>query len=126
MPCSLCGDEICRCFSDPASAAPGLLSDDLSSADLCLTSEAPSLEMEPASETASQANTASSGALAAEDSSAWRTEVSARLSRYHSRRKPRPRRYPSLTLRFDEGNTTSMPLERPFLRHVSNQALAFD
>jgi hypothetical protein len=82
--------------------------------------------MEPASETASQANTASSGALAAEDSSAWRTEVSARLSRYHSRRKPRPPRYPSLTLRFDEGNTTSMPLERPFLRHVSNQALAFD
>jgi uncharacterized RDD family membrane protein YckC len=37
----------------------------------------------------------------AEDGSLWRQEVSARLNRYHSRRKPRPPRYPSLRLRFE-------------------------
>jgi hypothetical protein len=131
MPCLFCGDEICRCSPSPACATPGLLSADLSSKDLSSAalpseSEALSLEVEPASEAASQANTASSDSGAAEDSSAWRTELSARLSRYHARRKPRPPRYPSLALRFDEGSSTSLPLERPFLHHASNQALAFD
>jgi len=37
-----------------------------------------------------------------EDSAAWRQEVAARLNRYHSRRKPRPPRYPSLRLRFED------------------------
>jgi uncharacterized RDD family membrane protein YckC len=39
-----------------------------------------------------------------DDSPAWREEVAARLSRYQARRKPRPPRYPSLRLRFEEGN----------------------
>jgi hypothetical protein len=43
---------------------------------------------------------------APEDSSAWRMEVAARLNRYKSRRKPRPPRYPSLRLRFEEKDTT--------------------
>jgi uncharacterized RDD family membrane protein YckC len=37
-----------------------------------------------------------------EDSPAWRQEVAARLNRYQSRRKPRPPRYPSLRLRFED------------------------
>ena len=40
----------------------------------------------------------------AEDSTAWRQEVAARLSRYNSRRKPRPPRYPSLRLRFEDAD----------------------
>jgi uncharacterized RDD family membrane protein YckC len=41
---------------------------------------------------------------APEESTPWRQEVAARLNRYQARRKPRPPRYPSLLLRFDEEN----------------------
>ncbi|MFZ0758546.1 MAG: RDD family protein [Candidatus Sulfotelmatobacter sp.] len=40
--------------------------------------------------------------VVAEDTPAWRMEVAARLNRYQARRKPRPPRYPSLRLRFEE------------------------
>ena len=40
-----------------------------------------------------------------EDSPAWRQEVAARLNRYQSRRKPRPPRYPSLRLRFEDADS---------------------
>lgn len=36
------------------------------------------------------------------DGAAWRQEIAARLNRYQARRKPRPPRYPSLRLRFDQ------------------------
>ncbi len=39
---------------------------------------------------------------AAPDSPTWRAELAARLNRYQSRRKPRPPRYPSLRLRFED------------------------
>ena len=55
--------------------------------------------MPPADETISPENVEQD---ATEDSSAWRMEVAARLNRYKSRRKPRPPRYPSLRLRFEE------------------------
>jgi uncharacterized RDD family membrane protein YckC len=46
-----------------------------------------------------------------EELSAWRDEVAARLSRYRSRRKPIPPRYPSLRLRFEpEKSAREMPL----------------
>ena len=85
-----------------------------------------------------------------DDSPAWRQEVAARLSRYQARRKPRPPRYPSLRLRFEEENhcTNDHPIAdhrserdstRPAgealvessafshrLATVSNQALALD
>jgi uncharacterized RDD family membrane protein YckC len=67
-----------------------------------------------------------------EDSPAWRQEVAARLNRYQARRKPRPPRYPSLRLRFDEGDasTSDISAESPAFPHgvatVSNQALALD
>lgn len=35
----------------------------------------------------------------------WRKEVSDRLNRYHARRRPRPPRYPSLSLKFDAPET---------------------
>lgn len=63
-------------------------------------------------------------------SPAWRQEVAARLNRYQARRKPRPPRYPSLRLRFEEphiaipeGCTPAFPAPMP---PVCNQALALD
>jgi hypothetical protein len=38
------------------------------------------------------------------DCTAWRQEIAARLNRYQSRRKPRPPRYPSLRLRFEQSD----------------------
>jgi uncharacterized RDD family membrane protein YckC len=66
-----------------------------------------------------------------EDSVAWRQEVAARLNRYQARRKPRPPRYPSLRLRFeDEENSARAAVESgnvpPISAPVSHQALALD
>jgi hypothetical protein len=69
----------------------------------------------------------------AEDSSAWRQEVAARLNRYQARHKPRPPRYPSLLLRFEEeapapalGGASGDPRFFSQRSTVSNQALALD
>ena len=40
--------------------------------------------------------------LPGQDGSSWRQEVSDRLNRYHARRRPRPPRYPSLRLKFEQ------------------------
>lgn len=65
------------------------------------------------------------------DAPAWRDELSARLNRYRARRKVRPPRYPSLSLRFDAAEvsasaniprTSSLASFEP----VSNHALALD
>jgi uncharacterized RDD family membrane protein YckC len=66
------------------------------------------------------------------DASAWRDELSARVNRYRARRKVRPPRYPSLSLRFEAFESTtsataisgSGPL--PAYESVSNHALALD
>jgi len=55
---------------------------------------------------AESASSAGDNQPAPEDSAAWRQEVAARLNRYQSRRKPRPPRYPSLRLRFEEDEAT--------------------
>lgn len=65
------------------------------------------------------------------DASAWRDELSARLTRYRVRRKAPPPRYPSLRLQFEpvESPTVRMPREtEPFaaFEPVSNHALALD
>jgi uncharacterized RDD family membrane protein YckC len=68
-----------------------------------------------------------------EDSAVWRREVAARLNRYQARRKPRPPRYPSLLLRFDEEDSPRMVNSTPVafgacpsITTASNQALALD
>jgi uncharacterized RDD family membrane protein YckC len=71
---------------------------------------------------------------APEDSPAWRDEVADRLNRYQAKRKPRPPRYPSLQLRFEEEYPTRAareePPETPAFPHsagpTSHQALALD
>jgi uncharacterized RDD family membrane protein YckC len=68
-----------------------------------------------------------------QDSQAWRDEVAARLNRYQARRKPRPPRYPSLQLRFEEEDPTRTACEPdetsafPYsVSTASHQALALD
>jgi|SRR5579863_9374256 len=71
---------------------------------------------------------------ASDDSSLWRQEVAARLNRYQARRKPRPPRYPSLRLRFDDEDPVRTGSGSPddsqaFPQRIttsSNQALAVD
>jgi uncharacterized RDD family membrane protein YckC len=104
MPCPLCG-EICECGSGAGSDAELLAS----------TPETPG-SCEPNSQSAP------------EDSAAWRQELAARLNRYQSRRKPRPPRYPSLRLRFEEDESPRVRTESPIFPQgvVSNHALALD
>jgi uncharacterized RDD family membrane protein YckC len=72
--------------------------------------------------------------VAPEESSTWRLEVSQRLSRYQSRRKPRAPRYPSLRLKFDIGDSPAplggIPLDSHSFpqatSRVSNHAFALD
>jgi uncharacterized RDD family membrane protein YckC len=138
MPCPLCGD-ICRCSSpaqSAASAAPPHAAPETPQAD------APSLPPPTEDWATSLANQS-----ALEDSPAWRQEVADRLSRYQARRKPRPPRYPSLRLRFEEENQPARtedhrsedhsaragsdalvePSPSPYrLATISNHALALD
>jgi hypothetical protein len=66
--------------------------------------------------------------LAAGDSrdESWRKEVSDRLNRYHARRRPRPPRYPSLSLKFDAPETrwsaTARDASSPSVAHAVQQA----
>src|SRR6202162_2248855 len=144
MPCPLCGD-ICRCSSDPHSAAsPRWLTD----ADpfpaistLPAEPEAPDAEVpsrhaagRSISDSDVRSNTDVGRELAPEDSTPWRQEVAARLNRYQARRKPRPPRYPSLLLRFDQEDPSHSvggisADSRTFQQRIvtaSNQALALD
>lgn len=72
---------------------------------------------------------ADSTAIAAE---AWRDELSAKVNRYRARRKVRPPRYPSLSLRFegfDSAPTSNLgggSGALPAFEAMSNQALALD
>jgi hypothetical protein len=143
MPCPLCGD-ICRCSSDGSSAAPPRwLADD--DAHLAFvppqakpqTPDADAPPLSPAVEAAPPGNSNESAPNESgpEDSPAWRQEVAARLNRYQARHKPRPPRYPSLRLPFENdaapaADIDSCPVESPsFPRRMasaSNRALALD
>jgi uncharacterized RDD family membrane protein YckC len=92
MPCPICGD-ICRCPSPAHSAAYSAVLPHAGPE----TPEADALSPPAEDSAPSQRN----GSVP-DDSPAWREEVADRLSRYQARRKPRPPRYPSLRLRFEE------------------------
>ena len=142
MPCPLCGD-ICRCSSDSHSGAlPRWLADNDVTADESLLAAAPAhdLQQPPGADVPDLGPSAESSAPdskdgkqpAPEDSAAWRQEVAARLNRYQLRRKPRPPRYPSLQLHFEEENIrtapdiSAEPSTLPDRMPSSNQALALD
>jgi uncharacterized RDD family membrane protein YckC len=139
MPCPLCGD-ICRCSSDSQSAAsPRWLADDDA-----LRAAAPQQDEAetPGPDVAGLTRAAEASAVignskdgdqpAPEDSAVWRQEVAARLNRYQSRRKPRPPRYPSLQLHFEQegaprtANEVSVAPTLPYQMQASNHALALD
>lgn len=86
MPCPVCG-EICSCSRDPKSVEQEIQAASGASAEN-------SCDLRESLKAESQKNDS--------DGTAWRQEIAARLNRYHSRRKPRPPRYPSLRLQFEQ------------------------
>src|ERR1700689_4047626 len=132
MSCPICG-EICQCssaanacgntsvprwLSDPE-MAPQLAVPEVEDSVSC-TAERPSIE---------QDTIVSSSEESADDSQVWRQEVAARLNQYQARRKPRPPRYPSLRLPFEEPAPAPTTATEPQFFHratVSNHALALD
>lgn len=143
MPCPLCGD-ICRCsIAEYSTASPRWLNDSGSLPDSgpSLASMQGQATCEPRAESTPQsvlpredAEVAPDAQLMPEESSTWRLEVSQRLSRYQSRRKPRAPRYPSLRLKFDVGDSAAPVAGIPLDSHsfpqatsrVSNHAFALD
>jgi uncharacterized RDD family membrane protein YckC len=143
MPCPLCG-EICHCSSVAYSAAPPRwLADDDDARPVVApphaeaeTSGADAHVVPPATEASppSSATPADNSEPVPEDSPAWRQEVADRLNRYQARRKPRPPRYPSLRLQFDQGSSTQTARDTSIessafpqrMATASNHALALD
>lgn len=144
MPCIHCGD-ICSCPSAQASAAvPRWLP---LAEDGPLRPEQTHSQPRRAEAVSEPANAPDFSAVdflaidedrlqteepAQEDSSAWREELANRLNRYQARRKPRPPRYPSLRLHFEDAtsdrslNISADPQAFPQAISISNQALALD
>ena len=116
MNCLQCG-EVCRCNPEPSSTATLRLAPD--------ANDGPVPATQLASETIEQGADADQPD---ETASAWRDELTAKLSNYRARRKPRPPRYPSLRLRFEGDSSSSAPAnsELPAFETVSHQALALD
>lgn len=137
MACSVCGD-ICRCVYGDSTASPRWLAD----GDSCPTPdrgekrpEGPTIAEAPSLPSAGEVSTPNHNARSEmEDDGAWRNEVAERLNRYQAKRKPRPPRYPSLRLRFEEPDSaygsSSAPDDSSFypqnLGSTSQHALALD
>jgi uncharacterized RDD family membrane protein YckC len=123
MNCPVCSED-CRCQVE-AGTAP-------------LAQAGPEVAAEGATPVETAPIAAESGGTAAhgessggkDDASAWRDELSVRLSRYRAKRKMRPPRYPSLRLQFDpaesRGNANAVAAQSPVFESVSDHALALD
>jgi uncharacterized RDD family membrane protein YckC len=131
MPCPRCG-EICECsFGEPSNVLPRWQPE--VAVRSATTPPQAALEMHEVREASprSPADTAWHADMvdrSTEDSPAWRQEVAARLNRYQSRRKPRPPRYPSLSLRFEPDDATRVSGEFSVYPQTpeSNHALALN
>jgi uncharacterized RDD family membrane protein YckC len=133
MTCLICRD-ICRCSNeaDHELASAGL-KDDNGCSELAAQ---PQLEISSAESPGCDSDVETmqdhgQEASSLDDSSAWRREVAARLNRYQARHKPRPPRYPSLRLRFEEeARPADGSAEPAVLEHTtepfSHQAVALD
>lgn len=117
MNCPRCG-EVCGCHTEPAPAAATV---------------APAAAIDEPSPAGSTGVNSLDQTFAGEPgASVWRDEISARLSRYRSRRKMHPPRYPSLSLPFvpaesparDDPADTGSAL--PAFEPIADQALALD
>ena len=132
MPCPLCGD-ICRCSSDAYSAASPRWLPDADTGIPAVPLESAAAEAPSGPATVETTVSDDSHESAPQDSPAWRQEVATRLTRYQARRKPRPPRYPSLRLRFEDedliaaaSGTVAQPPALPQTITASHQALALD
>ena len=145
MNCPLCG-ELCRCSPEPdAAAPPRWMSDgagEFASSSVPVYSRTPVADEDgieqaspPEDSRASRSFADHEGGVSAPpegtEPSAWREQLSERLSQYRSRRKARPPRYPSLRLPFEDplrsgGSNDSLLSSTPSFTAVSNQALARD
>jgi uncharacterized RDD family membrane protein YckC len=141
MPCAICGD-ICRCSVDADSTrSPRWQNDEHSLPDA--GGSLPSIQVVKVEESCAQCEPELAlpcesaqvvqDAQIPERESTWRLEVSQRLNRYHSRRKPRPPRYPSLRLKFDVADAvapSSSAVDSRSFPHAtsrpSNHAFALD
>jgi uncharacterized RDD family membrane protein YckC len=103
MPCPLCGD-ICRCSTAEFSAAYSAVPQAAPETPPGDAPNPPALTWPLSAEDSAPHHRSES---VPDDSPAWRQEVADRLSRYQARHKPRPPRYPSLRLRFEEENHPS-------------------
>jgi uncharacterized RDD family membrane protein YckC len=133
MTCLICGD-ICRCSSeaDPVLASAGLKHDN-ACPELAAqqTLEIPCADLRGTDAGLETAHEDCGEASSPEGPTAWRQEVAARLNRYQARHKPRPPRYPSLRLRFEEeARPAEGSAEPAVLEHTSepfsHQAVALD
>ncbi len=142
MNCSLCG-EVCRCPSEPLPTAVAQWSPEAESGSASsfvdLLETKMNLEVaRPGGEVPDSRNVPPHNLPThivppqEVDATAWRDELSARLSRYRARRKVRPPRYPSLGLQFEEVEWSTRPNALggsgpvPAFESVSNHALALD
>jgi uncharacterized RDD family membrane protein YckC len=116
MNCLRCG-EVCRCDPEPSSTATSRLTPDAGETLLPATQLPPETIEQGAPTDASD-----------DPPSGWRDELTAKLSNYRARRKPRPPRYPSLRLRFEAESSSfaSANSEPAAFETISHQALALD
>lgn len=114
MSCAVCG-EICQCSSEAQTSSPSAAGIEQRN-DGCARNEPRPLPPE----------TAGAAAPPAETSSAWRDEVSVRLNRYNSRRKPKPPRYPSLQLPIGKSSPSRSAAECSIFAQRTHDSLAFD
>jgi uncharacterized RDD family membrane protein YckC len=134
MNCQRCG-EICRCDPEPSSTATpppaAHANESLPPVAQLAPQETSHLEPnpnDPQPPEAAASQVQSEVVEADETGSAWRDELTAKLSNYRARRKPRPPRYPSLRLRFEAESSSSAPADSELaaFETVSHQALALD
>lgn len=150
MNCPLCGGVCCCHPEPPPVAVPQSTADagDACAPELSLASPAGGEDQREGSrvfegpaapvatcapgETDPTPESSPTGTGEADDASAWRDELSARLNRYRARRKMRPPRYPSLRLQFDavesSGGTNAVSTQSSPISYgpVSDHALALD
>jgi len=141
MNCPLCG-EVCRCPLEPLPSAwsQGRAEIESSIGASFVTASRPNA-VDPGSATDQDANPTPEPVTASDlpadaisqaaEAPAWRDELSDRLNRYRARRKVRPPRYPSLSLKFDAPEASASANSHsgsslPEFEPISSHALALD
>jgi uncharacterized RDD family membrane protein YckC len=141
MNCPLCG-EVCRCPLEPlpSALAQGRAEVESSSGASFITASGPNAvdpgpatdsDPNPVVEPIAASDLAAGAVPQVAEAPAWRDELSDRLNRYRARRKVRPPRYPSLSLKFDAPEASGSAngpsgSSLPEFEPISSHALALD